>query len=710
MPRPQPGLNNSDDVSSQASRNTGHASVPQARIYVPNYHGVNQVLAESGGQGEVDFYSSLARQSKKTLEDFIAVNNEITSINNMIDAQASTDKDAREYLDSNPKGEGYMQFVTSKYKEHVQQAIESAQDPEVQQKIKLYSVKNMQNLSNSAMKIENELRTAYALAQTEENRAALLVQLRRSPDLVESLAGQYESISQTIQKIAPLEYAKHQNSLRDDFAMTYARGRIDKDPDQALSMLNTQALGNQLSQEKLSQLKKEAESEIAYREAQLKQKEREEEHIKNQIAATFISSIRRDAVFGIGNPMRKIAEGSGIITERQRNELEIYCHHQQEVTEKKQDTQIKLDMAVASKQSAPLNISTTAKNDHFYDYIESENIRRDGEGNKPMSLTEIVQYAQDNSLVYDANIPSLKQELVTTITSSKEPAKIMDGCIALGGDENIPALKGIDKECVDFANLAVVMFRHKKSLNDILIARDEYFSVDRNTLELNKSTWKTTNYARNRESAVESFLKNNKFMDSTLFGLITSIPETHRDYLENEAYRIIKRVYERTGSLTKAENVAAQYLHNIVKQTDVNGKTQWMINPPDTSVTGEIPIYARNNLIAGAAQEIIETIQKAGDNYQGSIKVRLKTPLISKANINDVFSKPLNNRNRKIEAYIGGKWEERQLFIDSIPGAYGNYGYYIEVDGIRDYLINPNTGKIAIVNLSAKNIANMRSK
>jgi hypothetical protein len=54
-----------EDVSSEASRDLGGKSTPQSGIYIPNYHGVNQVLWKAGGDGAIAFYDAMAAESKQ---------------------------------------------------------------------------------------------------------------------------------------------------------------------------------------------------------------------------------------------------------------------------------------------------------------------------------------------------------------------------------------------------------------------------------------------------------------------------------------------------------------------------------------------------------------------------------------------------------------------------------------------------------------------
>jgi hypothetical protein len=714
MPRLEPRLNNSDDVSSQAARGTGHSNIPETKIYIPNYQGVNQLLTEAGGGAVISFGDALARQSMRTMQEYRAVDNKIEAANAMIDARANTDRDAKAFLEENVSGEGYMEFTTSKYKEYTQTAMEKASDPDVQEMIRLYSTQGLNDVSNSAMKYESVLRTSYQYGQTEDGKAALLAQLRKNPDLVESLSIEYESLVQTMQKFVPEKYEAYKRESREEFGTAYVRGRIDKDPHQALEMLKSGALGNELQYETVDGLIREANSEIKHREADSKRLERKEDNIHKQLVSERMTDIRYASTFGADNPWRMIEESytDGTFTEQEKKEAEIWLHDHEKAKNKKEEVKSVLDDCVVNKIPAPLTVSAEAKNNHFYDYIDSVNQRREGAGKNPMSLVEMTEYAKNNSIVYDGNISRLKNSIVSSIRTSENPEKILDGCLALNGNDKEVSLKGVDEECVNFAWLAYDEYlSSEKSVEAVKKLRDEYFKDDKNMLEYNKKIWTEETKGKTMEEVLSPFFENYGFKtEEHWYG--NKVSPINRDYLEREAYGRIKSLYLRTGSITRAESAAAKYIKDKIKPTDINGiDGQMMVNPPSGQTD-----YVLQNLVSMDLTEIIKRIEKNGDNYKGNIKVRIKESFFEKSPTRDnVFKEKLMKSNKKIiEAYINGSWEPRVLLIDSLGEAPDKYTCYIlpnEDDyNYREYLINPKTGTRAIIDLSAKAIANFRGK
>ena len=706
MPRLEPRLDNSDDVSLDAARTARGGHIPETKIYIPNYQGVNQLLTESGGNAAIRFGEALAKQSTKAVDEYRAVNNRIEAANSMINIRASTDKDAKKFLEENVSGEGYMEFTTSKYREYTQEAMKSASDPDVQEMIRLHSIQGLNDVSNSAMKDESAIKTGYMLSQAEDGKSAILAQLRRDPDLVESLSTEYDSLVQTMQKFSPKEYGQYRKKSKEEFGIAYVRGRIDKDPYQALEMLKGGSLEKELPYQLIDSLTVEAEREVHHREAEANRAEVLHDKIRRQLMLERITDIKYAAAFGTDNPDRMIEESytDGTFTENEKKEAELWLYEHNKASTKKEEAVRVLDDCVENNVPAPLTISETAKSDHFYNYIESVNQRREGEQKKPMSLSEIVEYAKSHSVVYDGNISRLKTSVATNIMSEKNPAKIMDASIAITGNEDVRAIKGLDKNLHYFANFAVSYFSATKDLSSLVDFRDRFFTpVEVSKAEYRNSEWNNSKYATNKSEEMGAFLKKSGFAtDKGWFS--DSVPETIKKKLSDDTYQVMEHMYKKTGSFAIAESVASDILSHSFAVTDINGREERLYNPPRRENTG-LPNFAVHNLVSARGQELIEEIEKAGSAYKGYIPVKKLYDLVEKKSLKEYYEIPAPVKDRKISAFIGGKWQERILRIEANPRNGTTYSYYILIDEgdsrSKEYLVNPKSGERAIIDFSS---------
>lgn len=673
-------FNLSEQVSSEASRDAGGKKTPDpgSALYIPNYHGVNQVLWKAGGDGAIAFGDALAAESNKKFQHYMAM--EITSQGSdaLIDMNAQMNRESKEYLRNHPDGKGYTEAMTGKYKELRDTAVQNAATDEVREYIQLHSQKGLDDWGNKAFAAEDKLFAGSEFGKFEKKQAIYLNNIRINPELWESLTPQYMSLVENMRNICPLEYEKLKTEAVEKWAVSYVEGRIDKNPHQALDMLKKGTLGKELSPHSLDSLLKRAQGAIEHNEYMSWKRENHQNTIHNRSASECMTNVKHVAIFSTGNPQEIIDDAyrDGIFSNQERQEAEIWVKEHRLAERKKEEEKSILDECVRNKTPPPLSISTKTRNEHFYEYIDALNAKRsgeivDGKPGKPVSMTVIVEYAKDYAMVYNAGIDPLKHAIVNNIKNGKDAAGIMDTCIAISGEEHVPAIEGIDKECVDFANMAVVMFKGKKNLSEIIEERNEYFKVDKNLYEYREKLWKETDYQKEPIKALDTFYRNHGYK-----GWFKDINPVNQELLDAKVLGIAERVYNRTGSVTKAENVVSVYLNGLLKETRVNGERELMINPPSSENTG-FSNSQIGQIIDKVAADILHDLEKSGRKVS-----------ISAAKREGWF-------------FINGEKSRRKIYYEGIDinGVKGNLYYLLNKQdpGSKEYLINPKTGQRVLV-------------
>ncbi len=700
-----------DQVSAESVKGTEErGSIPQAGVYIPSYKGVNQVLYQASGSGEISFGNALAKssiramQAQQELYDRIEVSRSVGEVDKQFHAEYET------FLETNETGQGLMEFSTGKYQELSDVAISNASNAEVQNNLRAIFEYRKNDIANSSFKKEKETYAGYALNKITTDSNSTLNEIISNPDQIRSLSVKYESQISGMQGIvSAVEFEKYKTNCIHNLAKAYGIGLIKKDPYRAKEMLSGEYFTKSLSPDEYTGLLAHADREISHRESKELQRQALAKRSMAELERLSTSELTLGFVDGTKSnvDVYKYFE-TGRISEITKNHLlEKYI----KVKNKQKDNfDVSQEISEHLKNNTPAPlIESGKKKEYFMNSIRNQNDIREGEGKPQLSLTEIVEYAKENAIVFDSNVAPVKNACVTSIMNGKDAKTVMDACIAVKDNENVPAIKGIDKDVVFFASFAVDHYDGTNNINDLLDFRDKFLAPqDEKTLSYRTNQWKQEKYSTNKDSELDAFLKRNKFAtDEGLFW--NSIPATVKNEFRQKAYDILKHVYMKTSSISIAESVASNVLSNNFGDTEINGQKERMYNPP-TKINTKYSDVAISNFVADKGQRIIKSIEDAGDNYKGYIPVRRISRHDFMKNMKDIqkadfYTKDfVKDKHRKIQVKINDKWEERSLRIEATPLNNTAYSYYFlldESDALsKEYIINPATGKRAVIDFS----------
>lgn len=357
--------------------------------------------------------------------------------------------------------------------------------------------------------------------------------------------------------------------------------------------------------------------------------------------------------------------------------------------EKSNKTSLLISDAIENGEPV-LNVSSAEKNRYFTEYVKSANQQREGEGKKAMTLTERVEYAKENAIVFDSNIPSLANGIATTIKNSKEAETVFDACVAIHGNETIPAIKSIDKDTKYFARIAVEQYIATGKMADIMKYRDIYFEYTDKNIENER--------LKSLKIDTEDLLKDaGIYTKKWGFWSAKKIPETIRASVVSDCADMLETIYAKTGSLTLARNTALKFFKEKFHDSDINGEKEPMFNPPRKENTG-LEDFAIRNIVAGVCQNVIEQIEKSGETYKGNFQIKKHMDFCSTKDVSKYYKVPVTLvKDRIIDVLIGEKWEKRKLLIEASPKSKSAYSLYFQIDekdaNSKEYIVSPKSGK-----------------
>jgi hypothetical protein len=704
-------FNNAEQTGSEAARNVSGRPIPLAGVYAPNYKGVNQVLYKAGGEGTVAFYDALAVESSRKMKEYQGLYDNLEIVEKTTGVNRQLQENAQNFRKENPSGQGYVEFITSTHDQLAGQAMNEASNSEVAAKLRILLTSSKSQWANQAFQDQIKMTTSYAVSKNETNLAILQNQLIKNPDNYESLSDQYEVALQAMRPILPAaEYEKYRTEQIHNFVYSHGIGLIHRDPIQAKSLIDNSEEFTNLPGDGFVKLMNMAESKIRDNEAHARVLEHEEEKRKNRDQMLAISELHLGFATGTkGSAEVQEYYDAGRITEIQKNNM--LTSYSKTVEKRNEKSGIDQLAAKHMEERTPApEISSGDKTRIFMDYVRSMGEQR----GEDVSFTEQVQYAKDNSLFFDSGIPSLTHSLAATVGTPDNNAsgkQILDACIAINGNQDVPAIKGLDDDIVNFASMAVTEYFASHNLNNILKMKEDFFKEDRQLHEYRKNYWQET-YGGNGKEKYQKLLndfykENGFFINERLIFLEEKVPFISRkflggevplisrEFLDAKVGDIIRDGFLRTGSITKAKIIAANYMHNVVRETNVNGKSEFMINPPRKENTG-MDDGAIKNWIYAVGQNTVDNLTKSG------VPIRRKGEFVSSQVPQDLFARDVTRGGMEIEVKIGDKWEDRPLRIDSTAPDRPIYNFYYFIDeekkSGKEYLYLPKSSRRAVIN------------
>lgn len=704
-----------EDVSVEASRDKGNKT-PQSGIYIPNYQGVNQVLHKAGGDGEIAFYDALATESSKKIAEYQAVYDNLELGNLFTGYNAEMMKGTRDLQMNNLTGQGYMDSVVALQQQLSQKYESMASNEEVRNKFKLNSLNSLSETANSAFRDQLAITKAYSINQTNLNTQKLKNQLTLNPDMIASIKEQHDTVVETMRPVLPaIEFEEYKKKEDQNFLYSYGMGLIKRSPSQAQQLLAGKEFISGLSSEKYTQLQKFALREEASRLKAQRRMEKDLEKIRDQEAQIGMMKVKIAKLAKTGEDQQMIAEYEqrGIFRELEVKKLELFQAQQDKHEEKENRQNFLIDDAIKNNYPCSPEVTVEAKQKHFYAAVNAENQKRAGSKENPLTLMEQVEILKSNSNGYSSPMPRFGAYLDTIIRSggnTDNTERFKDACLAIHGEQNLTALKGVSEECFDFSAMAVAMLQNSRDMNQVKKLAAEYFDPKHSNMqEIYQKRWRELKYGsaqlETRNDALDKFLKKAGFaLDTHWYG--DKVPNINRNSMREETYTILKRIFLRTGSIAMSEATTAYVLNAMYGETEINGVKQFMEYPPE-KVSSQ-SLITLQNVVAAGGQRLVSGIEKAGDRYLGAVKIKKIKDFISPkslGNIQEYFNKDLTiSKNRTVEAMIDGVWKKRNLNISPVSNSPGKYFYYILLDEEDSNswlpITDPEDGEVATVDLS----------
>ena len=726
------GINIEDPIA-RTQKEANHP-VPQAHVFEPNYHGVHQVLIESGGQGAINFWNALAHQSQQKLQQFNEIQTRLRLSNAMSEFDTQMYAGSIELLQKYPTGEGYLEAVTTLHDKLSAEYLKKEPNTEANAMLQQHFMLSKKNYANSAFAKQNELMTAYALNQVNNGIEQTMSDVINNPD---NMSAYLEKLSNTIETTRNLLPAAAFENLaktsKERFFYSYGLGLIEKDPNIAANTFASPEFKKEVSHDTMQKL---------LRYAALTQKAQEQsqpriQKLRDNGEYANVQEQIRDLKTRIKMGEDCTLEVNSLhddktINDRQYHELQYEIYKAGKSERRRQEIKEKLQEYLKNGQPA-LDIAAKDKNMFFYELINDINEQRQASGKEPLTYTQIADFAISHGNVFNVSNPFLTQMIEDAIRFGTDPYKILDACTAINGRESI-IFKGLSKETRFAAKYIYTNYQANKNINQIAELRERAFApIDEATKKYRQENWKVGKFGNpvTREKELDALLKDSGFEED-------KISDLQRVAFREDLYQNIKYLFERTGSMGTAESLAINMLKDNYKLTDINGpKEEYMFNPPTIENTN-LPDDAIKAYVDLYTQDLIKRIV-AAKTFTGTAFKELEIKDIKENPkewhsqyifnddyiFDDIEYDPFivyGNRVRpryvmleddikgrrkgfwsKIkEAYVGPQDLIKLIKLEAIPGTRCSYNLYIQIDDknplTKEYLLDPDTWQRAVIN------------
>lgn len=583
-----------NEVLAESVRGTAqaHSGLPKTGVYIPNYRGVNQSLSNPAGQGRISFLSALANMGAKYVEEQQSLYDNMEISQSISNVDLSYKQESEKFLNSNPSGKGYTEYITSKYDEITSLALAQSSNVNVQNKLQqIFNIRKA-DISNNAFQAEKQMYTGYAISTVESNLNSTINALTLNPSQVSSLSVEYNQQVESMQNIlSASEFEKFRAQKQETFLYSYGLGLIKNNPVDAISLVAGSEFQKGLSPKLFNNLQKQAELELKHQQYKANESEI---MLQKAIAHEHLSTFHK---MQVGIDLGSVSEGDIVASDLE----DVYKHkllkqlnnyHSKKTKENEVNTLI--DECIKNNVNN-FNLTPNDKSKYLNQYFSNEDEKRLASGEKVQTICEKIHFLQEHQIVFDQPYLPIKNEIFNTIHFSNEPDKIMDACIALS-DTNIPAIKGVDQNLIDFANLAVTSFVGTKKLDEVIKLRDTFLFKDKNPSfikEFKKINTEVFNSTYDEDDKINKVLNNiydsdvantKNYRGKNWFLFTKDFESPDKQLLNNMIYNTFKRTYIQTGSETIAQSIAAKQVGNIVKYNQLSKRYE--INPPTPQNTG----------------------------------------------------------------------------------------------------------------------------
>ena len=263
----------SEDHAS-ANQSLKGKGVSTARPHVPNYSAINHHLNQASGSAEISFWDGISRSSGKMLKDQENIQRSVLATQQMSLVEESFSSEQAKFIEENPSGAGLTEFSTKTYGDLVQKASESVNDIDVRQRIEEFGARGIKTVANTSFQKENQMTTAYCLAESQRGLEEKYNQIQSNPGRFESFFEDAKTmINDLIGVIPESQLSQFREQANQNLIMSYGLGLSREDPTQAPDIIRGEFFSKRLSSSNYNKLT---------RHADLRKKEKQEQNFRDE--------------------------------------------------------------------------------------------------------------------------------------------------------------------------------------------------------------------------------------------------------------------------------------------------------------------------------------------------------------------------------------------------------------------------------------------
>ena len=669
----------SEDTAQVDSR-SGTSATSEAKIYLPNYREVNQILMEAPGNASISFNEVLSRASMQMLQTQEKVYQGIERDSLITDVNTKYQSKLEEFKEGNPSGRGYTEFATQTYSQLIEEAASNTQSSEVGQQIRSLGYSNMKGIANSAVQQENKMFVAYAISETQKPLEVKYNQIQNDPDRFEGLSAEATVVVNNLEGVIPAaQLAKFREHTKQNLFMSYGMGLVKKNPDQASDFLNNDLFASNLSHENYNKI-------INFAEQKKKDKEKHDHRLKMEM----LTQRNRDSGIEKESIAVAIERGEIGLADIEANSTLTPLHKQQAIRHyEEKNREIRLQEQFDEKMNIIFSeggdisvIPEKYQKKRYEDTIRAKQAQLQGESDitgEPKVFTSVDKVVIAKNFSYTNT--DLRYELQSKLIQSSNVNERVNAAYALtyAMSTNPKMLGTVNQRYVNFTNEVIkytfVNVGDKEKIVENAAAKylDESKSIDNKQIAQIKSRVLSSNLAK-----PDVFINNYDFNGRWWRGLDVIDKVQFQADMVTEIDSAIRGGATEKGAIL---DIASSNLKNYWKES--GGKM--MRNPPEL-MNPTLSEFALKNTIAVGIKTSVERLK--GKEYAGS-KFELVDEVIKPTQKpSDFYTKDLTTTTRPVAKVINGdEVLNLEVQLESIALRPGLYKLYCEMpDGSRRYI------------------------
>lgn len=658
----------SDTTNIRAHRGGGgHIEIPT--LYAPSYQAVDHILFQTNYNGAVDFYTAALQASNavasKNLEVYAKTelnNASLIAEKKMLDASKEWKKNP-----ANESGSGYMEFITGKHDEIVDEVGEGVSS-HVRPYFKDMMARSKSSWANTSFRDENIMTSNYVKRSAVTQLEGLANLVITNPDNIDAYREEFKSVMSSAKTMLPAdEYAQIETDTTIAFNKAHALGLIRKDPNTAVELIKSHEFARSVPTNVYTSLLHTAESVVKTQDARA---EREIEIVdvkRKEHQAITIAQAELEIVQGkIGDAEIDSLDVSDLAKIKLKKKLVSSLK-----SAKKEDSTMS-EMLEKTQADLPLYGYEKSKQNKLFDNV----VRSASEAeNAPIDIFKQAEIAV--SLKVTEPLSKLTGTIQTSLESEQDPGKVYKAAEAVNllRNSNPNALGNINDRYLAAASMIVNETSHDMSnLPAVIVKTREMILRNKTDAEEKEALTQFKRDVNDRD--VDVVRKTAKEMTPRFLGIYRF--DSDIESIEADAYKFTKEAYLAGAEKDAAVKMATDKMKTIYSTTMINGSEQLMKHAPEKMYNVSSAVV--KNFAAFEIQDIAKHISKNIDKYPG-IPVKPSGDALKSRKVIDMITRDVTtNKVPKVEALINGKWEKRDVFVESSLYIKGHYEAYFLLD------------------------------